>query len=73
MDKSNPAFNEHVGLTKREYLAGLAMQAILSNPMFFDHQNDSQFIVNGKFICLQEIAKTSIQQADELLKQLDKK
>lgn len=49
------------GLTKREYFAGLAMQALLSNP--------DPGIVNFNE---KEIAEIAIEYTDELLKQLEK-
>lgn len=57
--------NENIGLTKREYFAGLAMQGLLSNSYS-----------NGFSQPLSEydsksIAKFSIEYADELLKQLE--
>lgn len=57
---------EEIGLTKREYFAGLAMQGLLSNSYS-----------NGFSQPLSEydsksIAKFSIEYADELLKQLEK-
>ncbi len=62
------------GLTKREYFAGLAMQAILSNrdlqlAIFQDIKNDQKMypgIDNFNAIC-----KHAVREADELLKQLD--
>ena len=47
----------HLGLTKREYFAGLAMQGMMANPSFYDWDAI-------------RIAKESIVTADELLKQL---
>lgn len=47
-----------IRLTKREYFAGLAMNAILSNP-------------NARKGDIEWIASSAILQADELLKQLD--
>lgn len=51
-----------LGLTKREYFAGLAMQGILSNS---SHWDDS--LKN-----LQWASKTSVKFADALLKELEK-
>lgn len=45
------------GLTKREYFAGLAMQGLLSNQRLSATE--------------EELAKASIEVADELLKQLE--
>jgi hypothetical protein len=53
-----------IGLTKREYFAGLAMQGILSG-------NYGVFYGNIDIPVETEIAKYSIECADELLKQLD--
>lgn len=52
-----------IGLTKREYFAGVALQGILSNrwSMEFGNYNEEQK------------AEKAIRQADELLKQLEKK
>lgn len=47
-----------IGLTKREYFAGLAMQCILSNPEFMDLSESG-------------VSENAIKQADELLKQLE--
>lgn len=47
--------NENIGLTKREYFAGLAMQGLLNNTAF-----------TVKFI-----ASQSVKIAEELLKQLE--
>lgn len=46
------------GLTKREYFAGLAMQAILSNPDLSGHVSQK--------------ASSAVSAADALLKELDK-
>ena len=57
----------HKGLTKREYFAGLAMQGIIS-----DYDPESK--VNGRFIPAtdyENLARYSVQLADELLKQLE--
>ncbi len=48
------------GLTKREYFAGLAMQAILSNP------------VQHSGVFLNWVAEASLKYADQLLNQLEK-
>jgi len=45
-------------LTKREYFAGLAMQAILNNE-------------SGYFQSAQRVAEMAVEQADELLKELE--
>ncbi|MCT4035587.1 hypothetical protein HZQ14_19385 [Elizabethkingia anophelis] len=51
------------GLTKREYFAGLAMQGMLLN---------GGMMINGqKYFAPDTIAKLAIQQADELLQQLE--
>lgn len=59
--------NQHfqVGLTKREYFAGLAMQGLLS---IYDPQKDiTPYIRNAK-----DMAELAVKSADELLKQLEK-
>lgn len=55
-----------LGLTKREYFAGLAMQGILAN---------QSIVVGLKFKSgdAYKITKASIELADELLKQLENK
>ena len=52
-----------VGLTKREYFAGLAMQAMISNPNIIRPKE-----IDEDFIWFSERA---IRYADELLKQLE--
>jgi hypothetical protein len=61
--------NQHfqVGLTKREYFAGLAMQGLMSNP---------EFIKVGTFDfkynkTAERVSSISIKVADELLKQIE--
>lgn len=54
------------GLSKREYFAGLAMQGLLSNSGHVQTFNG-----NSPHAVPSEIAKYSIQYADELLKQLE--
>lgn len=49
-----------MGLTKREYFAGLAMQGILSNNLLEPNKSTVEYA-----------AKLSISAADELLKQLE--
>ena len=51
------------GLTKREYFAGLAMQAMISNPNIIRPKE-----IDEDFICFSERA---IRYADEILKQLE--
>lgn len=53
-DRSHPAY---MGLTKREYFAGLAMQALLSNSDTCDSEH---------------LYENCVRNADELLKQLEK-
>ena len=55
-----------IGLTKREYFAGLAMQGILFNPPYghIDCKRGEDLI---------DIVRLSIDYADELLKQLENK
>ena len=50
-----------IGLTKREYYAGLALQGICSNQEFLKNLNGESNLV----------IKACIEIADELLKQLD--
>jgi len=53
-----------IGLTKREYFAGLAMQGFISSPNTYE--------TDGKEIRTQtEIAIFCLDMADELLKQLE--
>lgn len=52
----------NIGLTKREYLAAMAMQGILAG------RNEA---VEQRGYPSQEVALWAIQQADELLKQLE--
>lgn len=53
----------HLGLTKREYFAGLAMHGLLANSTIHEqHTRDA----------IEWIADHAIRQADELLKQLEK-
>ncbi len=53
----------NLGLTKREYFAGLAMQGLMSS--FTENAE------NG-FYGTKEVVSTAIEYADELLKQLEK-
>ena len=55
--------NDHKGLTKREYFAGLAMQGFLAN-----NQSTESFNFQGE---PKYIIEYAIQCADELLKQLE--
>jgi hypothetical protein len=56
-----------LGLTKREYFAGLAMQGILSNPSLANLKlNPSEAMKDSVII------EYYIRMSDELLKQLDK-
>ena len=52
--------SEFLGLTKREYFAGLAMQGLLAN-------NREEVMTQNE----EELAKLAINHADEILKQLD--
>lgn len=57
-----------IGLTKREYFAGLALQGLVSD---FDGQSKA----NGRFIPAPDypiLAECAVQLADELLKALEK-
>ena len=56
-DNGNPSVT-HLGLTKREYFAGLAMQGMLANPETFGD--------------LEMMMIEAVRKADELLKQLEK-
>lgn len=56
-DNGSPSVT-HLGLTKREYFAGLAMQGLLSN--------------SERIGTADRYAEISIEFADELLKQLEK-
>lgn len=62
-DLSMSVHLDGIGLTKREYFAGLAMQGLLSNVSIIDSLTN---------ISMRYIAEWSVIQADELLKQLDK-
>lgn len=53
----------HIGLTKREYFAGIALQGILSNRWSMEFGNYNE----------EAKAEMAIKQADELLKQLETK
>ena len=66
-DNGNPSIT-HLGLTKREYFAAMAMQGLLSNP---------EFIKGGSFDFKsrgteEKLSSISTQLVDELLKKLDK-
>jgi len=63
---SDNAFsNEYMGLTKREYFAGLAMQGILSNEYI------TKIMEGDKYNPTADTAKMTILFADELLTQLN--
>lgn len=74
----NPAFQSslglsnselaQMGLTKREYFAGLAMRGMLSNSQLVGYLNTKDGAEDAKVI-----SKASVFIADELLKQLDEK
>ncbi len=57
-----------LGLTKREYFAGLAMQGILSGPIHIQlaHDGNPEIMLNQ----IERIVRTSLNFADELLEQL---
>ena len=55
--------NENIGLTKREYFAGLAMQGLISSC-------DWNFTCFNKDL-IEATSKNAIDLADELLKQLE--
>lgn len=54
-------YNEHTGLTKREYFAAMALQGLCSGLRI----GDSLDLLHIEF------SETAIKMADELLKQLD--
>ena len=54
---------KQMGLTKREYFAGLAMQGIVSNSISIDNA--------GPIGSYEKIAKRAVLIADNLLKQLE--
>lgn len=73
-------YQSGIGLTKREYFAGLAMQGILSNPKEGEVTASSVLESIGLDKSTQYsfdehypkyIAKTALMYADELLKQLE--
>jgi hypothetical protein len=55
------------GLTKREYFAGLAMQALLSNPEWMKVNNNIKFLMPKDIV-----SDVAVEMADELLKRLEK-
>jgi len=59
-NEGTPYDSNHLGLTKREYFAGLAMQGLMP---IWSSNNPSH---------ISECVKRSIMFADELLKQLEK-
>jgi hypothetical protein len=66
-DDLNPKADGLIGLTKREYFAGLAMQGIMSNSHWLKIQEGMS--TEG----LEEMnAAIAVQAADRLLKQLEK-
>lgn len=67
-DRIDDRIKIYTGLTKREYLAGLAMQAILSNS-----GHVQTFGGNNPEPVPSYVAEVSIELADELLKQLETK
>ncbi len=56
------------GLTKREYFAGLAMQALITNPNWMAKHKGESYLMQSKIM-----AEVAIKSADELLTQLDNK
>lgn len=57
--------NENIGLTKREYFSGLALQGLLANP-------NGVININGQWVrSPEQFAEMSILCAKELLKQLE--
>ena len=62
-----PYDDNHLGLTKREYFAGLAMQGLLANC------NGGMTSGGSRTFSPNEISKLAVIHADELLKQLENK
>jgi hypothetical protein len=59
---------ENMGLTKREYFAGLALQGILAHESFYERMcNES-----GKNTMVDILATASVKMADKLLAELYK-
>lgn len=58
-----------MGLTKREYFAGLAMQGILANKSLMD--SIISYSQNNNIPATEVVSNDSILHADELLKQLN--
>ena len=58
---------QNIGLTKREYFAGLAMQGLLSNPDWMKIYQNEKYLMESRIIVL-----VSINTADALLKELAK-
>ncbi len=54
------------GLGKLEYFAGLAMQGLLANPMYYDPYN-----TENRYTSAQNLAIAAKYHAEELLKQLE--
>lgn len=68
-DRLDEGVRIYTGLTKREYFAGLAMQAILSNEeLRLACMADSRILGVTRD---EAVARYSVMEADELLKQLE--
>ena len=66
-DKFGGVHRDYRGLTKREHFAGLAMQGLLSSAHMGDsvlHDSAAEWVA--------DIAETSVEYADALLKELEK-
>lgn len=66
---SGPALATMGGLTKREYFAALAMQALVSNSSIFDFFQRAK--ISPKEV-REETGKTAVQFADALIEALNK-
>lgn len=75
-NKDKPAFpivgtafsDRHEGLTKREYIAAMAMQGILSGTSKYD----DRYHVNGGYLHFEFVATVAVSMADALLQELSK-
>jgi hypothetical protein len=61
-----PAFGSNMGLTKREWFAGLAMEGLLA-----DSEDRSEEIKPGE-TCAEATARLAVEHADALIKELNK-
>jgi len=70
---SNSASGELVGgLTKREYIAAMAMQGILASLNCEQNGGNGIYHVNDGWVDINRVSKEAISCADELLNQLSK-